>query len=93
MPPPLLIIKTTERQKDNLSIAPTADNILLPAAGHASFSAFSLYIGNTAKTEKSRTKKAATPNRQAGATADTHPTLAQRSGVYGYHTTSRRQLQ
>lgn len=76
-----------------MSIAPAADNILLPAAGHASFSVFSLYIGNTAKTEKIRTKKAATPNRQAGATADTHPTLAQRSGVYGYHTTSREMLQ
>ena len=32
-------------------------------------------------------------HRQAGATADTHPTLAQRSGVYGYHTTSREMLQ
>lgn len=76
-----------------MSIAPAADNILLPAAGHASFSVFSLYIGNTAKTEKIRTKKAATPNRQAGATADTPQHWRSVTGVYGYHTTSREMLQ
>ena len=43
--------------------------------------------------EKSRTKKAATPNRQAGATADTPQHWRSVTGVYGYHTTSREMLQ
>ena len=60
VPPPLLIIKLGQdrgKEKGQFVDSPAADNILLPAAEQASFSTFSLYIGNTAKTRKAEQKK------------------------------------
>lgn len=60
MPPPLLI----------MNLDPQPDIFFLAAAGQQFFRIF-LYMGTPQKLAKTRTKKAATPNRQAGATADT----------------------
>lgn len=62
MPPPLLIMK----------LAPAAGYILFNGSRAAGFFRIFLYMGTPQKLAKTRTKKAATPNRQAGATADTH---------------------